>query len=68
MWMTGKHFFDGTPDPINGKMRIPDRPGLGFTPNYDALKDGRVKDPEASRLKHRDAHGYLLREAIPSLA
>lgn len=68
MWMTGKHFFDGTPDPINGKMRIPDRPGLGFTPNYDALEDARVKDPEASRLKNRDAHGYLLREAIPSLA
>ena len=39
MWMTGKHFFDGTPDPVNGKMRIPDRPGLGFTPNYDALED-----------------------------
>jgi L-alanine-DL-glutamate epimerase-like enolase superfamily enzyme len=68
MWMTGKHFFEGTPDPVNGKMTIPDRPGLGFTPRYDALEESRVRDPEASRLKGRDAHGYLLREAIPSLA
>lgn len=67
MWMTGKHFFNGTPDPVNGKMRIPDAPGLGFTPNYDALENARVKDPESSRLKGRDAHGYLLRDAIPGL-
>jgi len=64
MWMTGKHFFEGTPDPVNGRMTIPDRPGLGFTPNYDALRDAQVKNPEDSRLKGRDAHGYLLREAI----
>lgn len=64
MWMTGKHFFEGTPDPVNGKMTIPDRPGLGFTPKYDALRDAEVKNPEDSRLKGRDAHGYLLREAI----
>ena len=64
MWMTGKHFFNGTPDPVNGKMTIPDAPGLGFTPNYDALKDGRVKDPKGSQFTGRDAHGYLLRETI----
>ena len=64
MWMTGKHFFDGTPDPVNGKMTIPDAPGLGFTPNYDALENARVKAPADSRLVGRDAHGYLLREHI----
>ena len=64
MWMTGKHFFEGTPDPVNGKMLIPDRPGLGFTPRYDALEDSRIRDPEASLSKDRDAHGYLLREDI----
>ncbi|MEI8701985.1 mandelate racemase/muconate lactonizing enzyme family protein [Mesorhizobium sp. ISC15] len=64
MWMTGKHFFNGTPDPVNGKMTIPDAPGLGFTPNYEALKDARVKDPKGSQFTGRDAHGYLLRETI----
>ncbi|SHJ26609.1 L-alanine-DL-glutamate epimerase [Aureimonas altamirensis DSM 21988] len=64
MWMTGKHFFDGTPDPVNGKMTIPDAPGLGFTPNYEALKDARITDPSKSRFEGRDAHGYLLRETI----
>jgi hypothetical protein len=61
MWMTGRRFFNGTPDPLNGKMEISDRPGLGFTPNYDQLKDARIEDPKHSALEGRDAHGYLLR-------
>ena len=26
----------------NNRIRIPDAPGLGFEPNYDALKDCRI--------------------------
>ena len=61
MWMTGKHFFEGTPDPVNGKVTIPDRPGLGFTPKYDALEDARIKTPDDSRPAGHDSHGYKLR-------
>jgi L-rhamnonate dehydratase len=61
MWMAGKRFFTGTPDPINGRMEIPNRPGLGFEPNYDQLKEARIIDPKDSVLRGRDAHGYLLR-------
>jgi L-alanine-DL-glutamate epimerase-like enolase superfamily enzyme len=61
MWITGKRFFEGTPDPLNGKMDIPNRPGLGFLPNYSQLKDARIVDPKHSVLEGRDAHGYLLR-------
>ena len=61
MWMTGKHFFEGTPDPVNGKVTIPDRPGLGFTPKYDALEDARIKAPDANHMEGQDAHGYKLR-------
>lgn len=61
MWMTGKHFFEGITDPVNGKVTIPDRPGLGFTPKYDALEDARIKTPEDTQLSGHDAHGYKLR-------
>jgi L-alanine-DL-glutamate epimerase-like enolase superfamily enzyme len=64
MWQTGKHFFDGTPDPVEGTMSLSGRPGLGFTPNYDNLDNGRIMDPGESLLTGRDAHGYLLRETI----
>ena len=64
MWQTGKHFFEGTPDPVEGKMTLSGRPGLGFTPNYDALANGRITDPKDSQFEGRDGHGYLLREAI----
>ena len=40
---------------------------IAFTPISDALENERVEDPESSRLKGRDAHGYLLRDAIPGL-
>ncbi|MDX2481482.1 MAG: mandelate racemase/muconate lactonizing enzyme family protein [Desulfuromusa sp.] len=61
MWMTGKHFFDGTPDPVNGVVTIPDRPGLGFTPKYDALEDARLKTPAETNMAGFDSHGYKLR-------
>ena len=64
MWQTGKQFFHGTPDPIQGELKISGLPGLGFTPNYDALDDGRITDPKANLLDGRDSHGYLLRDAI----
>lgn len=61
MWMTGKRFFHGTPDPQNGRLEIPKAPGLGFTPNYEQLADARLKDPADLKMEGRDAHGYLLR-------
>lgn len=64
MWQTGKHFFDGTPDPVDGRMTLSGKPGLGFTPKYDALEAARITDPKDSRFEGRDSHGYLLREAI----
>lgn len=67
MWQTGKHFFYGTPDPVNGRMTLSGKPGLGFTPNYDALDAARITDPSQSRFEGRDSHGYLLREAIPAI-
>lgn len=38
-WQVGHILFDGLPDPQNGTVTMPDRPGLGFTP-----KDGAVKE------------------------
>ena len=34
------------PGPVNNQVKIPEKPGLGFEPNYDTLKDSMVKDPE----------------------
>ena len=64
MWMTGKHFFHGTPDPVDGSTHHSRGPGLGFTPNYDALREARITDPRQSLFEGRDSHGYLLREAV----
>jgi L-alanine-DL-glutamate epimerase-like enolase superfamily enzyme len=61
MWMTGKRFFIGTPDPENNRLEIPKRPGLGFEPNYEQLNDALIKSPADSGMEGRDAHGYLLR-------
>jgi L-alanine-DL-glutamate epimerase-like enolase superfamily enzyme len=61
MWMTGKRFFIGTPDPHDNRLEIPQRPGLGFEPNYDELQAARVTSPADSAFDGRDAHGYLLR-------
>jgi hypothetical protein len=43
---------------------IPDHPGLGFTPNYDQLKDARIEDPKHGVFAGRDTHEYLLRKKI----
>ncbi|RDE07624.1 mandelate racemase/muconate lactonizing enzyme family protein [Pelagibacterium lacus] len=61
MWVTGKRFFKDTPDPINGRVTIPDRPGLGFEPNYEQLKDARINSPDELSFEGRDSHGYLVR-------
>jgi L-alanine-DL-glutamate epimerase-like enolase superfamily enzyme len=45
MWQAGQKFFKGAPGPEKGKVKIPDAPGLGFTPDYDALAECRVKEP-----------------------
>lgn len=62
MWKTGKYFFYDSPDPLNGRVKLSEAPGLGFTPNYDRLRDARVVDLKGSRFDGRDSHGYLLRE------
>lgn len=46
MHQVGQHFFNGAPGPENDMVKIPDAPGLGFTPNYDAFKDGLAKTPD----------------------
>ena len=37
VWKACKALFDGTPEPENGWVSIPDRPGLGFEPNAAAM-------------------------------
>ena len=58
MWQAGQRFFKGAPGPENNQVVIPDKPGLGFEPDYDMLKDSLVKDPEnlmeAGMLTNRD--------------
>ena len=46
MWQAGQRFFKGSPGPVNNQVKIPEKPGLGFEPNYDTLKDSMVEDPE----------------------
>lgn len=46
MHQVGQHFFDNVPGPENDIVKIPDAPGLGFTPRYKALKASQVKTPE----------------------
>ena len=46
MWQAGQKVFTGSPGPEAGKVKIPDAPGLGFTPNREALADSLVKRPE----------------------
>lgn len=40
-WKACEILFDGTPVPANGWASIPDRPGLGFDPNPDAMAEYR---------------------------
>jgi L-rhamnonate dehydratase len=63
MWQAGKRLFKGTPDPDGNRMRIPDRPGLGFEPDYDALKETRIQSLHEDDAHLRDAHGYLQRRS-----
>ncbi len=44
MWQAGQKFFKA-PRAREGQGQDPRRPGLGFTPEYDALAECRVKDP-----------------------
>jgi L-alanine-DL-glutamate epimerase-like enolase superfamily enzyme len=45
MVAVGETLFTDAPKPVNGILKIPDRPGLGLTLNRDAWRDTRV-DPE----------------------
>ena len=44
--------------PENNQVKIPNKPGLGFEPDYDMLKDSLVKNPaellEGGMLTNRD--------------
>lgn len=46
MWQAGEKFFTGAPGPENDMVKIPDRPGLGFEPNREALAECRVASPD----------------------
>lgn len=58
IWQVGKHFFEDTPDPVDGIMHINNRPGLGFTPKVDALAASRVDENVSMLSSNFDAHGY----------
>lgn len=58
IWQVGKHFFEGTPDPVEGVMRLSGHPGLGFTPNHDALAEACVYEPRQLLSASHDAYGY----------
>jgi len=61
MWQAGKELFKGTPDPEGNVLNLPKKPGLGFEPNYDTLKDTRITSIDDDDAHLRDAHGYLQR-------
>jgi len=42
MWEVGKLLFNGTPDPVNNRVQIPDVSGLGFEPDRDVLQDSKI--------------------------
>ena len=37
-----ENLFVGAPKPVDGRLRVPDRPGFGLTINHDLLKDTAV--------------------------
>lgn len=45
MWYVGNTLFQEPPQPVRGRVTLPDRPGLGLEPNESALKEYR--EPES---------------------
>jgi len=45
MQETGERIYVNPPKPEHNMVKIADAPGLGLTPNLDALKDSRVQAP-----------------------
>jgi len=41
MWVTGEMIFRDPPKPSRGTVTLTDQPGLGLTPNEEALKETR---------------------------
>ena len=39
MWKYGEMLFDGTAGPERGWVTLPERPGLGLEPRWDALSE-----------------------------
>ena len=46
MHQVGQQFFENVPGPENDMVKLPDAPGLGFLPKYDALEESRVRSPD----------------------
>jgi L-alanine-DL-glutamate epimerase-like enolase superfamily enzyme len=42
MVQVGELLFPDAPSPVNGRIVIPDRPGLGLVVDRDALRETRV--------------------------
>lgn len=45
MAQVGQLLFPDAPRPENGRITVPDRPGLGLTVDRDALRDTRIREP-----------------------
>ena len=39
MWGVGDKIYKEPPAPVNGWVTLPDTPGLGLEPRFDALKE-----------------------------
>ena len=42
-WNASKKMFKETPEPEEGKITIPDRPGIGLKPDWDALDEFEIE-------------------------
>lgn len=42
-WKVGEAIFQNTPQPVQGWVTLPETPGLGLEPNFEAIKEFRVK-------------------------
>jgi L-alanine-DL-glutamate epimerase-like enolase superfamily enzyme len=43
-WTVVSTYFDNAPQPADGFLDLPERPGLGFTPKEGLVRDYAVKE------------------------
>ena len=48
MWVTGEMIYRDPPKPSRGTVTLTEQPGLGLTPNEEALKDSRSRNGHVS--------------------